>query len=166
MLEKSTDEYNNEYMKKRLLIVLSVLFVCIEMALAKPVPIGRLYYELNASKKTACVTNIGEEDPSFVNGNYRRYLFSWPMIIEIPSTVTYKGVKYTVIEIEENAFQFSNTRSVTIPGSVKKIGAHAFVRSEYLEEVKLNQGLYSIETGAFTECKHLRQITFPYLNLY
>lgn len=49
----------------------------------------------------------------------------------------------------------------TIPKSVKVIGPHAFQNCRNLREIKLNDGLETIEDSAFDDCKALESINFP-----
>ena len=69
----------------------------------------------------------------------------------IPDKVTYEGKTYSVTSIEDNTFlSFNRLRSVTIPGSVKSIGASAFQGCVVLTTVTiLGNGLTSIGTKAF-----------------
>ena len=75
--------------------------------------IGNLYYNLNATDKTAEVT-------SQFTGKYSGNII-------IPSSVTYRSVTYSVTSIGSSAFQdCSGLTSVTIPNSVTSIGGSAF----------------------------------------
>ena len=51
--------------------------------------------------------------------------------------------------------------SVTIPKTIRKIGAEAFAECENLEKVILQEGLETIGEGAFSECERLRNINLP-----
>ncbi len=50
---------------------------------------------------------------------------------------------------------------VRVPGTVKKIESRAFADCENLEEVILEEGLLSMESGVFTGCKALRSVRIP-----
>ncbi len=68
----------------------------------------------------------------------------------------------TMDEIPTELFcQNQEIISVTIPGTVKKIGFRAFARCGNLEKVVLGEGLERIEKKAFVDCG-LREITIPY----
>ena len=81
-------------------------------------PIGDLYYNLDATNQTAEVTSQ--------NSNYPK----WSTTIttaNIPSSVEYNSVTYTVTSIGDDAFYgCTGLTSVTIPNSVTSIGSSAF----------------------------------------
>ena len=58
---------------------------------------------------------------------------------EIPETVEYNGVVYTVTEIADNAFQ-NNTAltEITIPSTIESIGDNAFAGCSNLESITVN----------------------------
>ena len=70
------------------------------------------------------------------------------------------GGGYVVSQIDEEAFAYSNLRSVEIPGSVTEIGEDAFEHSSMLKEVKLSYGLTEIGENAF-EKTAIKSITVP-----
>ena len=67
----------------------------------------------------------------------------------------------TVTEIKGSAFTFSDLVSVTIPGSVKKIGSSAFSNCKSLMTVKISSGVTSIEDYVFWGCESLTSIEIP-----
>jgi len=71
----------------------------------------------------------------------------------------YSGLPVT--EIGESAFDSENITSITIPSSVKTIGAWAFVACTSLTNVTLSSGLTSIGIAAFYACTSLTSITIP-----
>ena len=72
--------------------------------------------------------------------------------LEIPDTVT---------EIAPRAFYgCSWLDEVVIPGSVKKIGEHAFAKTGLILVI-LEDGIESIGTAAFANCGNLKQVTLP-----
>ena len=77
------------------------------------VKIDGIYYTLYSATKKAWVTS----DPN----KYRND------VINIPSSVMYEGVEYSVIGIGYEAFcGCSGLKTVTIPNSVTTIGGYAF----------------------------------------
>ena len=67
-----------------------------------------------------------------------------------------------VTEIEDNLF-FRNERitSITVPGSVKRIGESAFEGCVNLREVILHEGIEKIEMNAFACCGKIQSISYP-----
>ena len=117
------------------------------------VQIGDLYYNLNATNKTAEVTS-----------QYSSYPY-WSDTItittaNIPASVTYNSVKYSVTSIGDHAFRkcYSLT-SVTIPNSVTSIGDHAFRKCYSLTSVTIGNSVTSIGDRAFYECTGLTSVT-------
>ena len=51
--------------------------------------------------------------------------------------------------------------SVTIPGTVKRIGDRAFAECVNLEKVILKEGIEEIKSNVFTGCEKLRSVTYP-----
>ena len=90
------------------------------------------------------------------------------------STVVYRGsyedtpenksilIASGIAEIAENAFRdFENLEEVTIPPSVRKIGACAFSGCQRLKRVRLSFGLIEIADEAFSSCPSLNEIIIP-----
>ncbi|MBE7075378.1 MAG: leucine-rich repeat domain-containing protein [Clostridiales bacterium] len=80
--------------------------------------------------------------------------------IEIPSKVKYNNVVCTVVQIGDNTnpgsskVGFFNTKitSISIPGTVKTIGAYSFMSVSTLTNLTLPEGLEEIGAQAFTSC--------------
>lgn len=68
---------------------------------------------------------------------------------------------YSITAIGEYAFHQSHVESVTIPNSVKTIGAGAFSDCASLRYVKLPDALSFIPEKAFYRCRNLDSIVFP-----
>ena len=78
--------------------------------------------------------------------------------IVIPKTIYGNDVT----AITDEAFkQSAFIKSVTIPGTVKSIGKWAFMSSNKLEKVVIEDGVEHIGERAFENCKFLKSITVP-----
>ena len=67
----------------------------------------------------------------------------------------------TVTNIGNTAFSYSGLERVTIPGTVKRIGAGAFFCCENLREIVIEEGVKQIDSHAFYGCKNLRRVVLP-----
>ena len=97
------------------LLLLALLPLCASAYEAK---IDGIYYIFNTVTKKATVTyySDGNKNKNAYTGN-----------VNIPASVNYNGVAYTVKEIGAYAFRYcSKLTSVTIPGSMTSIGMEAF----------------------------------------
>ena len=113
------------------------------------VEIDGIYYNLNSSGdvNTAEVTNGS-------NG--------YSGDIEIPKSILYEDVTYSVTSIGYEAFKncFSLT-SITIPNSMKFIEDWAFYDCDGLTSITIPNSVTSIGFAAFYGCNELLHITFP-----
>lgn len=133
-------------MKRTLALTLMTLLagVC---TMAQSVDIDGIYYNLDATTKSATVTS-GET----------RYTGD----VAIPATVTYEEVTYNVTTIGDAAFELCTTlNSVTIPEGVTTIGNNAFNNCVSLTSVTLPQSLTTIGSTAFMWCMNLYDVTIP-----
>lgn len=78
----------------------------------------------------------------------------------IPSSVTYNGVTYTVVEIGEQAYWYCRPNIVTLPNTIKRICDEAFKYSLVIEEINLSEGLEFIGNLAFGASK-VHEIHIP-----
>ena len=154
-------------MKKQLLLF--VLMLLPMVAKADAVKINGIYYNLITRTETAKVTGLYRAGD---NG-----------AVNIPASVTYDNVTYSVTSIgsyafrgcsglttvtignsvtsiEEGAFYWcTNLASITIPNSVTSIGRYAFSNCRSLTTVTIPNSVTSIEEGAFKECTGLTSVT-------
>ena len=155
-------------MKKVYLLFLLALLPL--LASAETVEINGIYYNLVPKAKVAEVT----ESPNWYSGK-----------VVIPKTVTYEGVKYSVVSIGDKAFRFCGDlisvtiptsvtsigdeafnscfriTSVTIPNSITSIGFAAFINCENLTSVNIPDNITTIEGAVFRDCKSLTSVTIP-----
>ena len=67
-----------------------------------------------------------------------------------------------VEKLEEYAFGYCHSlREVTIPGSMKTVGANAFFSCRGLRSVTCSEGVTTISADAFTSCTGLSSISLP-----
>ena len=135
------------------------------------VQIGDLYYNLDATSQTAQVTSQNSSNP---------YWSTTIATANIPSSVEYNSVTYTVTTIGDYAFlDCSGLTSVTIPNSVTSIGDYAFqfcrsltspvynthvfayMPESYSGAYTIPDGIESIAGGAFYGCIGLTSVTIP-----
>ena len=82
--------------------------------------------------------------------------------IDIPSKITYEGVAYRIISINNVAFSHCESlKEINIPNSITSIGYRAFYRCESLENIIIPDHLTDIEYEAFSGCNSLTAITIP-----
>ncbi len=109
------------------------------------------------------IAYIGAEEtvtlPQSVNGKpYKLHRFQGAAHVILPEGMT---------ELSDYAFCNDSHRwssklvRVTLPSTLKHIGAYAFMQCSQLEEIVLPEGLESIGESAFLDCCALRSIAFP-----
>ena len=132
-------------------ILTSALLLAIPMlASAYDALIDGIYYNLNTEENTAEVT--------YRNNDYNSYSGSY----DIPKTITYDGVEYSVTSIGARAFQSChNLTSVTIPNSITRIGGMAFYNCINLRIMDIPNSVTSIGSDAFSGCSALISVTIP-----
>ena len=132
-------------MKTFLLSLLTILLPFV--ANADAVEIDGIYYNLVKKAKIAEVTS----NPNKYSGS-----------VDIPGTVTYDGVEYSVTSIGSEAFSFCNSlTTVTIPNSVTSIGGEAFYGCSNLFTVDIPDSLESIQGATFSHCSNLDSVSIP-----
>ena len=146
-------------MKKILLIL---IFICFGFGLkahdfAVMNSDGKLiYYNIcsNTAPYSVMVTYKGIS-PWDYNGEYSG-------IINIPSTITFNSITYSVDSINISCFDNCPAMtSVNIPNSVKSIGRSAFNACHGLVSVNLPDSIKTIQDNTFAWCKRLTSIAIP-----
>ena len=136
---------------KKFLFSLLTMFLPL-LASAQSVEINGIWYNLVPDDKQAEVTFKGDSYDSYSN--------EYSGAITIPSTVTYKGVEYSVTSIGDYAFSGCYLSSFTIPEGVTSIGDYAFYRCQGGTSITIPEGVTSIGNSAFRE-SYITSITIP-----
>lgn len=130
-------------MTMRKLLLLFFLTLLPLSASADGVEINGIYYNLESATKKAEVTFGNWSIWSYEDGDGR-----YSGVIEIPESVIFEDVSYSVTSIGKYAFQLcSDLTSVTIPNSVTSIGSDAFEGTPWYE--KQSDGLVYIGKVAY-----------------
>ena len=112
-------------------------------------------------------TTVGVTALEVENEYMGTYIYPDLLEANIPETVTYDGVTYTVTAIENDAFSSSMSsaplplKKVVIPSTVTTIGAAAFNLSHNIKSVTMGDNVQSIGAWAFCGCSSLESIVLP-----
>ena len=91
-----------------------------------------------------------------------RTIFDRNDLLSSAYETTYYKVPYGVEEISSNTFKdYYKLEEVTIPKTVKRIGAGAFEKCKKLKKVNFHEGLEEISNNAFEGCNSLEKIQMP-----
>lgn len=101
---------------------------------------------------------------SAVPGEAKIYGFSYPYSprsFVIPKTVLIYTTTCKVIEIKAGAFSGSKLKNITIPNSIKAIGARAFKNSTELINIEIPNSVTKIAENTFEGCSSLTSVIIP-----
>jgi len=144
--------------KKKIFTLLLTVAASIGTMFAGKVKIGDLYYNLDASSQTAEVTSQNSSSP---------YWSTTITSANIPASVTYNSVSYSVTSIGDYAFNLcTGLTSITIPDSVTSIGEYAFGQCTGLTSVTIPNSVTSIGYYAFDRCTGLTALDVATDNPY
>ena len=118
-----------------------------------------LYYKITSSTEpyTVEVVSQNTSSPYYSNDPTDN--------LEIPVSVEYDNITYSVTSIGSSAFRgCSELTSVTIGNSVTSIGEHAFSNCSGLTSVTIGNSITSIGDDAFSECTGLTFVNFNATN--
>ncbi len=132
---------------KRLLLFISTL-LCANVLMAQTTFwIRNIQYQVTS-------TNPAEVEVNHANSSI--------VIADIPATVSYEGINYSVISIGEDAFyRCDDLFDVTIPNSVTSISSNAFSDCSRLTSITIPNSVTSIGEMAFYNCSSLIYVTIP-----
>ena len=139
-------------MKKTLLFLAFLLGIALQSWAYDFVQGGLAY---NIVDGNAHVTYMNSAPPRYTS-------LQLPSNLTIPSSVTYGSTRYSVVAIDEGAFQgCSHLISVTIPNSVTSIDTAAFQSCTGLTSVTIGDSVTDIGWCAFQGCTGLTSVTIP-----
>ena len=114
---------------------------------AQDFQVGDLFYNITSSSEPYTAEVVGADWRPITTAN-------------IPETVEYNGIIYTVTSIGKTAFAGRLTLTlVTIPNSVMSIGDYAFLQCSSITSINIPNSVISIGQGAFEDCSSLTSIT-------
>ena len=78
-------------------------------------------------------------------------------LIEVPSQID----EYTVVGLENGAFDYKDAEEIILPSTITSIGASAFSDCDNLKKINIPEGVTTIENMTFYKCTSLEEIVFP-----
>ena len=122
---------------------------------SRPLTIGDTFMQSGIYYR---VTGAKTVEVTYKNGDYNSYRGR----VEVPPTVTYGDVTYTVTAIGERAFyESSSLTSVVLPNTIKEFKQEAFHVCNALEEINLPEGLTKMGTYSFGGYPKLSSLVIP-----
>ena len=139
-------QMKSKFLTKRLIVSLIAMLMC-SVTWAFDFVVNGLTYTVNT------------DNPSTVTFN--GCLDEYPSgAINIPSNVSYGGVKYTVTVIDNTALYLcEEVTSVTIPNTVTTIGQNAFEGCEGISSIVIPNSVTTLSKQAFLNCSRLESVT-------
>lgn len=102
---------------------------------------------------------VGEDSVSVMAADLTRSVYN------IPAKITYNDKEYTVVSLDKKLFyktgEVSALTTVTLPNTLKSIGALAFRDCKNLTTIEIPDGITVIEESTFDGCTNLKSIKFP-----
>ena len=81
--------------------------------------------------------------------------------VVVPEQVMFEGKAYTVVQIGEWSFYYSDVTTVHLPETITSLENHAFSLCGELYSINLPTGLETIDYDAFSACIKLREMVLP-----
>ncbi len=142
--------------KKQLtrLVLLAIVVMLPQLASAYDFMVDGLCYYYNSDGTSVTLTCEGTNIEGYGYSNLSDNL-------NIPETVSFNGITYSVTSIGSYAFCGCTLTSVIIPNSVTSIGSSAFSGCSGLTSVTIPNSVTSIGAFAFSDCSGLTSVTIP-----
>ncbi|MDE7346240.1 MAG: leucine-rich repeat protein [Muribaculaceae bacterium] len=80
--------------------------------------------------------------------------------VVIPSSVTYDGKEYTVVEISKGAFAYARITSITMPDGLESIGGNALRSCTNLTKIVVPNSVTTIGDDSFYDCSNVTSIVY------
>ena len=148
-----------ELFKRTLLVLIALLGTLTASAAQTP---QYDFSALNADGKLIyyLITDTEAHTVDVSNGDGYGSVYDNYGYLEIPSTVEYEGIIYTVTGIGHHAFYGTrNLSSVSLPNTIITIKQYAFYECHSLASIELPESVEQIEDGAFRYCSCLTSVT-------
>ena len=137
------------------------LFKFTLLLLALLLPVAALAYDFEVDGIYYNIFNDNEVAVTYKGYSYYAYSDEYSGEVEIPETVTYNGMSYSVTGIGRYAFSGCPVTSVNIPNSISFIEQGAFGSCDGLKRIEIPNSVTSIGIGAFHDCSRLTSIEIP-----
>ncbi len=107
--------------------------------------------------------SVGSGSGSFKSVDGVLYTKDGTELVQYPIAKT--GDEYAVASgttlIRDGAFAYSSLKKITLPSSVRRLGAYSFSDCSKLSSINFPEGLTAIGSNAFLRCGALKQVTLP-----
>ena len=140
---------------QKVIVVTTMMFVSLCNYAYDFIVNGVAYNVISNNDLTCQVTCNFEDGQMAESSRYRGDII-------IPSSVEYKGENYTVISVDDGAFERCiNVKSITLPQAVTELGYGCFADCSGLIKVTLPDNITELPGDCFSGCKRLASIELP-----
>ncbi len=134
------------------IIIATIMLVAFTSSSKASFKVGDLYYSVLKDKpeNSVEVTRVSTDASNYAGLT----------TVDIPSSVTYDGVTYKVLNIGGSAFEFcDDLQSITLPNTIDRIGGYAFRGCTGLKSIVIPNSVTYINVKAFLNCSGLESVT-------